>query len=36
MIVAMTNCLLLGGLIQQQTFNMWFFISRETISVPIH
>lgn len=31
MIVAMTSCLLLGGLIQQQTFNMWFFISRETI-----
>ncbi len=40
MIVAMTNCLLLGGLIQQQTFNRWFFISRETISIawkmPIH
>jgi hypothetical protein len=40
MIVAMTSCLLFGGLIQQQTFNMWFFISREIISIawemPIH
>jgi hypothetical protein len=29
MIVAMTSCLLLGGLIQQQTFKMWSFISQE-------